>query len=328
MPPSEYVVYGAPFSLFTRKLEAALGFYDIPFRRQAKGIGEGDDVERRAGTHQVPVLHTPENWMLADTTPILMLLDARFPSRRLFPPGALGVVVHLVEEVLDEWFARTMVHFRWHYEENTRHIVSSVLGREVSAEEAREFPLAKWGPRACRATGTESAHQQKKVEEEYFALLAALERQLGKTRYALGERPCAADTILLGGLRAHTNADPHPDLSGYPRVLAWDREDADSWDGSGELAAFPDSTPFTDHALAVARDLYVPFVLGNAAALEAGQKAFEIDTYGETTSYLARPYPEQSRRMVQDRIQHRLDGDERRAVRAWLGDRGLDAFLP
>ena len=239
---SEYVVYGAGISLFTRKLEAAMRFYGAPFRIEAKGPGNAEEVDR-ARTHQVPVLRTPENWMIADTTPLLGLLDGRFPRRRLFPEGPLGVLVHVVEEILDEWYARVMVHYRWHYMENTRYVVGKLLGREVSEKEARSFPLAQWGPRACRATGTESPNQQKEVEREYHELLGVLETQLGTTRYALGDRPTAADAILLGGLRAHTNGDPIPDLKVFERVIAWDEREADRWDGGGELAPFPESTP-------------------------------------------------------------------------------------
>jgi glutathione S-transferase len=158
---AEYVLYGMPISLFTRKLESALIFYRAPFRNERKAGDIAEQVEMRAGTHQVPALLTPENWMIADTTPIIALLDARYPARRLVPEGPLGVLVHIVEEILDEWFARTMVHFRWHYEENTRHVVSALLEREVTLEEAREFPLAKWGPRSCRASGTEREQQQR-----------------------------------------------------------------------------------------------------------------------------------------------------------------------
>jgi glutathione S-transferase len=321
-----WVLYGTGFSLFTRKLEAALRFYGAPFRTESKALRSSDDVERRAGTHQIPVLRTPENWMLADTTPILDLLDARFPKRRLSPPGPLGVLAHVVEEIVDEWFARVMVHFRWHYAANARHVLELVLGRPASDAELREHPLVQWGPRACRATGTESAHQQKHAEEEYFALLDALERQLGETRFALGDRPTPVDTILLGGLRAHTNADPVPDLSRYARVLAWDERGAAAWDGGGALAPFPDSTPFARHVLDVGARCYAPFLLGNAAALAEGRKSFVVDTYGEPTSYLARPYPEQSRRMIQRRIADRLEPDERRAVVDWLERAGLSCF--
>lgn len=327
--PDPYIIHGAPFSLFTRKLEAALRFYDLPFRLENAGIGDDGRAGKRADTHQIPVLHTPENWMIADTTPILELLDGRVPSRRLFPTGPLGVLVHIVEEVLDEWVARVMVHFRWHYAENTRHIVGQFLGREVTLEEASEFPLAKWGPRACRATGTEQEFHQQAAEDEYFALLGVLETQLGETAYALGNRPTGVDTILLGGLRAHTNADPLPDLRAYPHCIAWAQGGADLWKGDGRLAPFPESTAFAAHVLNLAREQYVPFLLGNAEALATSQKAFSVETHGQTASYLARPYPEKSREMVKDRIRYRLDLDERLQVEAWLESAGLSsAFLP
>lgn len=51
----EYVVYGGELSYFTRKLEAAMVFYGAEWRRAPKT----PDVEMRAATHQVPVLHTP-----------------------------------------------------------------------------------------------------------------------------------------------------------------------------------------------------------------------------------------------------------------------------
>jgi glutathione S-transferase len=325
----DYVVYGGSISLFTRKLEAAMRFYGAPFRLERKDEGNREELEARARTHQVPVLATPDGWMIADTTPILDLLDARFPARRLVPEGELGVLVAIVEEVLDEWVARVMVHFRWHYPENTVFIVRLLTGKDLSDEEAVNFPLAQWGPRACRATGTETETQQRAAEAEYFGLLTALETQLGETAFALGDRPTAADAMLLGGLRGHTNHDPVPDLSAFARVLEWERSGADAWDGKGELGGFPKATPFAEHVLTLARKQYTPFVLGNAGALARGEKAFEISTWGEPASYLARPYPERSRRMIQARIRDRLDTTQRSRVASWLEERGLaDCFMP
>jgi glutathione S-transferase len=326
---TDYRVYGGPISLFTRKLECALRFYGAPHSLVRKEVLGEDEVAARAGTRQIPVLETPEGWMIADTTPLLDLLDGRFPARRLFPEGPLGVMVHVIEEILDEWLARTMVHYRWHYPENTRHVVAILLGRDVTIEEAQEHPLAQWGPRSCRATGTESDHQQREVEREYLAVLDALETQLAQTPFALGDRPTAVDAILLGGLRAHTNADPIPDLSSFARVLAWDAERADTWNGGGEWVSFPSGNPFADHVLALGAECYSPFVLGNARALEAGEKAFVITTYGEEVSYLTRPYPERSRKMVQARIRDRLDAAERKQVVEWLEGRRLaECFAP
>jgi glutathione S-transferase len=257
------------------------------------------------------------------------MMDERYPLRRLFPTGLPGLLVHIVEEILDEWVARVMVHYRWHYPENIQDVLAFAFGVTTTLEEAVKHPVAQWGPRACRATGTERVEHQQAVEDEYLGLLEALEQQLGATRFALGDRPCAADCMLLGGLRAHTNRDPIPDLSTFTKVLDWSDQAGSSWNGSGDLAAFPHSTPFSRHVLALGRDQYAPFLLGNAQALAAGQKAFVVDTYGVPCSYLTRPYPEQSRRMIHDRIRHGLDGNDRARAKRWLEEIGLaECFWP
>ncbi len=326
---TEYVIHGAPLSLFTRKLEAAFDFYGAAYRQARKGTRDGSELEARAGSHQIPILLTPENWALADTTPILGVMDERYPRRRMIPTGLPGLLVHVVEEILDEWVARVMVHYRWHYPENIRDVLATGFGVDLGLEEAVKHPVAHWGPRACRATGTELVEHQQAAENEYIAVLEALETQLGETPYALGGRPCAVDCMLLGGLRAHTNRDPIPDLSRFTGVLDWNAQPGSAWDGEGAPALFPDSTPFAQFVLALGRDHYAPFLLGNARALAKGRKAFIIDTYGTPCSYLARPYPEQSRQMIFDRIRHGLNADERAQAKAWLQDTGLaECFWP
>ncbi|MDZ4374280.1 MAG: glutathione S-transferase family protein [Phenylobacterium sp.] len=321
--PAGYVLYGSEQSLFTRKLEAALTFLDAPFTFVSKrGHPDTPAIEARAGTHQVPVLATPEGWMIADTTPIIDLLDQRFPRRALFPAGPLGVLVHLAEEYLDEWTARVMVHYRWHYPDSARFVAG------IIAEPAMAETLLAWGPRACRATGTETPFHQQAAEAEYVRLLDAADAQLAQTRYLLGDRPTAVDCMVLGGFRAHTLHDPDPRkvVERYPRLVAWNAA-ADAWDGRGDLAPFPDSTPFARHLLAEMAQRYAPVLLANAVALAEGRKAFVVDTYGEPASYLTRAYPERARRMIQDRIRHRLTPAEASAVDAWLRNLGLaEAF--
>lgn len=325
----QYVVHGRPISLFTRKLEAGLDFYGVPYRSELKSTRDAGELEARAGTHQIPVLTTPENWALADTTPIMAMLDGLFPRRRMFPEGLAGLLVHVAEEVLDEWVARVMVHYRWHYPVNTRDVLATSFGVELDLEEVMKHPVAQWGPRACRATGTELVEHQQAAEAEYIGMLEVLEAQLGQTPFALGDRPTAVDCMLLGGLRAHTNQDPYPDLTRFSRVLAWNKQPGADWSGAGALPPFPETTPFAEHLLALARDHYAPFLLGNAQALATGAKAFVIDTYGTPCSYLARPYPEQSRRMIEARIRDHLSEAEQKEARTWLEAWGLaESFWP
>ena len=316
-----YIVYGGELSYFTRKLEAACIFYGLEYEIRGKDRDNRELIETRSGTHQVPVLETPENWMIADTTPVLALLDARFPARRMFPEGPLGVLTHIVEEFFDEWVARTMVHYRWHYPASAEFAsLRMAAGDAEAAARVRE-----WGPRACRATGTDSAVQREAAEAEYQRVLAAMESQLAETDYLLGDRPTAVDCVLLGGLRAHTNMDPDPKAvtAGYPKVVAWSEGGADAWDGSGELTPFPTSTPFARFVLDEMVTSYVPFITANRAAQAAGAKACQAEVYGESVSYLSRPYPERSRQMISARVRDQLSPEDRTTTADWLHSVGL-----
>jgi glutathione S-transferase len=317
-----HLLYGSHQSLFSKKLEAALIFYGTPYEfRVKRGRADAAEIEQRAGTHQVPVLVTPENWALADTTPIIDVLDARQPRRRLVPEGPLGVLAHIVEEHLDEWVARTMVHYRWHYPRSAAFAAEAIAGGDPAVAKT----IAGWGPRACRATGTETEFHQQMAEAEYLRLLQAADAQLAQTRYLLGDRPSAADCMVLGGFRAHTLHDPDPRavVERFPRLVAWTKECGRGWDGEGGWAPFPESTAFARHILGETARHYLPVQAANAAALAAGEKAYAVETYGLPASYLTRAYPERSREMVRERIRARLSPAERKETRAWLQAAGL-----
>lgn len=314
----KYTIYGGELSYFTRKLEAAMIFYGADFEMKSK---HGNPlVEKRSATHQIPVLHTPEDWMIADTTPLLRMLDGRFPDRAMFPDGELGILVQVLEEYFDEWIPRTVVHYRWHYPESAQFAAPRIAAGDKEVEER----ILNWGPRSCRATGTESKHQQQAAEDEYVRILEAAEAQLKETKFLLGDRPTAVDCVVLGGLRAHTYMDPVPRrvVANYPTIVEWAESRADTWDGSGDLVPFPESTPFARTILGEMATTYKPYVLGNRAAQAAGEKAFHAEIYDESVSYLSRPYPEQSRQMIVARIAE-LGTDQRDNVTAWLGKYGL-----
>ena len=230
--------------------------------------------------------------------------------------------LHVLEEYFDEWIARTMVHYRWHYPRSAE-FASNKMANGDSAAAAR---VRNWGPRACRATGTESPQQQQAAELEYERILAAMEAQLKKTRFLLGDRPTAVDCVVLGGLRAHTNMDPDPKevTAKYPNVVSWCERRADTWDGTGELATFAKSTTFAQFVLREMVGTYKPYVLANADAQRAGAKACQAAIYDENVSFLSRPYPEHSRQMVIGKINQQLSQAEQKTVTEWLSLTNLD----
>ena len=330
-----YTLYGSSRSYFTKKLESALIFYGVPWKRIPKGPDNTQLVETRSATHQIPVLQTPENWMINDTTPIISMMDARYPLRRLVPTGPLGVLVHLVEEFLDEWLSRTMVHYRWNYQESAKVVVKAMLGEVIpdatpEVIEMMEPNLFTFGKKACRANGLESDLQKQKCEEEYEGILAEAQKQLSQTAYLLGDRPSVVDAIFLGGLKAHMYVDPAPRemLEKYPGLIDWLTNKADNWDGSGELLPFPDSSDFAQYILKLMKETYLKYMLANTQAVNQGDKAFVTEMYGEEVSYKRLDYREESRQMVIRRITYQLNDGERETVKQWITKIGLDkAFV-
>ena len=318
-----YTWYGHPFSYFSMKLDAALKFYALSYEKKEISLGtELEPIRKRAGTHMIPVLETPEGWALWDTTPIMFLLDSRHPDRPMFGPGLSGLMVHVIENFLDEWLGRTMVHYRWHYQDSTEFAAP----RLASGDAEKAKGIATWGLRACRATGVGSEHQQEMAEVEYKRLLRAADTQLQETRYLMGDAPCAVDAVMLGGLRAHTMNDPAPSrlVRQFPHVVKWAEGGADLWDGSGNLAPASTPTGFATAMLAEMRNGFIPFILGNRKALANRDKSFIARVYNEDVSYLTRPYPEAACQMVNKHIQRLQRGDEAplTAISAW----GLQAL--
>jgi glutathione S-transferase len=329
-------IYGFELSYFTRKMEAALRLYGLPFRRRSKTLLNWRRLERLSGCRKVPVMVTPDGRVLSDTTPIIDHLDAALPARRLFPDGVDGIVARLVEEWLDEWFPRTVLHFRWQHPDSAGS-ASSAIAREIAPwlppplRRPLERRIARWGDRACRAFGLDDAGERQEPRADAAAVWQALDHQLGETRWALGNRPTAVDAVLLGALRGHYLADPAPRrlMERWPRVLDWAGQ-ADDWDGRGEPLPFPACTGFAATVLERMAGPYRSWVLAHTEAVERGERSFSAEVGGRQVSFRTQrpPDPAASRRQLVERVQRGLNAGERREVAAWLARFGLAELVP
>ena len=80
-----YTLIGQEMSMFTRKLEAQLRYQNIPYQWEIKSQQNTDGINTRAGTHFIPVLKTPDGWMINDTISIGPLLNDRFSDCPVVP---------------------------------------------------------------------------------------------------------------------------------------------------------------------------------------------------------------------------------------------------
>ena len=94
-----YLLWGGEHSLFTRKLEAMLNYLDVEYEFRLKTESSRSEVEGRLGTHFIPGLQTPEGWFVHDTTPIGLMLNAKYPDRPIMPSTPVQkIAAHLLED--------------------------------------------------------------------------------------------------------------------------------------------------------------------------------------------------------------------------------------
>lgn len=347
-----YTVYGGRHSFFTQKLTCAMNWY---FGNQTDFLPPraNPDAAKRAGTHQIPVLLTPENWCIADSTPILHLLDARMTQARFYPAGFTGAVVMLMEEYFDEWWGRQAIHSRWTDDANAEFaaagIANDVLGPTAPQPLREQFgaQIKGWGRRALRALGMSSQTQQDAADAELVRVYRSLaEHLVSHGPFVLGSAPSAVDAVLMGGLRAHFLHDPYPTQLLATRLptplLAALREYMQRWDET--VAASATHTPlplagvselplFVRLVLTEMSGFFRNFVLENERALLAGKRAFKIPVYGEEVSYLCRPYVQKSREMLRRALHTHLfagtsTAADRAAFDALLGTLNLEHYAP
>ena len=132
-----YKLWGSEHSLFTRKLQAMLNYLDVDYEFCLKTEDARADVENRLGTHFIPGLQTPEGWFVHDTTPIGLMLDAKYPQRQIVPATPVQrIAAHLLEDWSDEWFGRYAISSRWCYPHNIEHVAlgfyANAIGKFVS----------------------------------------------------------------------------------------------------------------------------------------------------------------------------------------------------
>jgi hypothetical protein len=122
-------------------MHAALQWYfSAEYQFVVKGVDAelASSIEARSGSHQLPVMITKENWCIADSTPMLGLLDSRLPVKRFYPDGLVGALSAVLEEYFDEWSARWCIHTRWmESEETAQHASAAMVAEQNVPEEMR-----------------------------------------------------------------------------------------------------------------------------------------------------------------------------------------------
>lgn len=223
-----YVLYGAEVSYYAAKARACLVHKRLPFvERLATRAVFDTEILPRVGWPVIPVLVTPRNETVQDTSDMVDLLETRHPEPAVVPSApVLRVLSYLLELLGDEWLKMPALHYRWTY---NRDFAVTEFGRNNDPDKSPEEQRRIGEKIAARFEGwlgplgvNESTIPA--IEASYHEMLARLDQHLAVMPFLLGHQPTLGDFAFFGPLYAHQYRDP---ASGKelrlraPRVCGW-----------------------------------------------------------------------------------------------------------
>jgi glutathione S-transferase len=214
----DYQLIGSEMSFFTRKLEAQLRCQQVPWSYLFKTEERKAELEAKAGTHFIPLLMTPDKWLIHDTIAIGPMLSDRFRERAVVPETPLQrACCFVLEDAFNHWLGRVCVHSRWCYPDNVAWVgprfgLNMMLDRSidepVSEDELKQLaPVGPmmyegFGKNVCEINGV-GPDQAAAVRGDFKNMLEALSIHFADNDFLLGARPCLADFALAGASKAH-----------------------------------------------------------------------------------------------------------------------------
>lgn len=239
-----YKLYGAEISYFTGKVRAYLRWKNIPFEEiMADANVYRQIILPRVGFPVIPVVVTPDDTCLQDSTDIIDDLEIRHGGASVYPDTPCQRLASLLLETYgDEWLVIPAMHYRWHYNREWAMCAFGALNApDASPEQQRDIGARRAEPFANAAVllGAEP-HMYAAIETSYEHLLADLSAHFARHPYLLGDRPSIADFGLYGPLYAHQYRDPE---SGKhmrrvaPLVAQWVERMCAASGGNGQFLA-------------------------------------------------------------------------------------------
>lgn len=285
---SSYEVVGSNGSPYTKKLLAILRYRRLPYVWYVRDPLTLP-VEVAGPLRLMPMLRSPGAAKFeCDSTPLAHSLEALHPGMRsIVPPDpAAAFVSHLIEDYADEWCTKLMFHYRWHDAEHAkwgaRFVVTDVrpdLVGPALEQAVATFYERQRGRRELVGCGPANAAL---LEAHFIEWLAAMEMLGGPASYLFGGRPSLADFALYGQL-SQLVLDPWP-LSVVraraPRVENWVARLADASGCEGAWSEAWLESPAVRALLAMVGRVYLPFLVANARAVEAGDTIVSIEIDG------------------------------------------------
>jgi glutathione S-transferase len=281
---SEYHIHGIELSPYSVKVRSYFRYKGIPHRWIPRSLDAEGEYQKFAKLPLVPLVVTPENEGIQDSTPIIEHVDALHPEPSIHPSDPVARFISvLLEEFGDEWGNKWMFHYRWAREADqlsgAGRIARSMMPTADDAQLANGTAMVR--ERMVNRVSFVGSNPvtAPQIEESFRDTLAILEPHFAGRAYMFGGRPAFADFAMWGQLyNAWTDPTPGaiinaatPNLLAWIHRMLWPRAEG-NFEPWSSLA--PTLTPLLERQVG---KLFMPWTMANAAALAKGSEEFTVD---------------------------------------------------
>ena len=282
-----YRIFGAELSPYSIKVRSYFRYKGIPHEWRRRSPANQDEFRRYAKLPLVPLVVTPDDRGMQDSTPILEAMEAQYPAPSIHPPDPTAAFVSvLLEEFGDEWGNKWMFHYRWarpvDQESGARRIAQ---GMNPDADEGTLKAMTaqikeRMVPRVWFVGSNKQTAPQ--IEQSFLDTVDLIEAHLDGRDYLFGDRPAFGDFGV--GFQMHQAwTDPTPGAlleDRAPRTVAWVKRlvdptangDFEEWES---LA--PTLMPLLEQQVG---SIFLPWSVANADAIATGEESFTVDLGG------------------------------------------------
>ena len=287
MSDAPFRIFGAELSPYSVKVRSYFRYKGIPHDWIVRGPAEMETFQKYAKLPLIPLVVTPEDEGIQDSTPIIEKLEARFPDPGIHPTDPVAAFVSaLLEEFGDEWGNKWMFHYRWAREVDqwsAAERLAAVMAPGVTGDQLRGVASGVRDRMVDRVWFVGSSEATQPIIEDTFVRgIALLDAHLASRPYLCGGRPAFGDFGIWGQLYNASTDPTCGELIGRHAtgLVPWiERMQSPEAEGAFEewSALAPTLTPFVTEMVG---QHFLAWSDANSRAIEGGQETFEVELAG------------------------------------------------
>ncbi len=279
-----------------------------------------EEFSKLAKLPLIPLVVTPSDEVLQDSTPIIERIESQYPSPSIHPQDeSLKFISALIEEYGDEWGNKLMFHFRWWHSDDRNACArvlaySRIVGDDEDEIEKATDSIAE--RMVTRRYFTGSSKDNAPLLKRYLnELLGLLEHHLSIHRYLLGGRPAFADFGLAPQIY-ELASDPTGGgiiKNRAPHTLAWSQRMLEPRD-EGDFLSWEKLEPTLGPLLHNVGNFFLPWSSANTNALKQNKTQFSVNLNNEKYTQQPQKYHAKSLESLKKRFQEIRDPKQIKSI--------------